>query len=36
MTSTSDFLTMLNSAGLVTATGIVVITGLAALLFRRW
>jgi hypothetical protein len=36
MTSTSDFLSMLNSAGLVAATGIVVITGLAALLFRRW
>jgi hypothetical protein len=36
MTNASEVLAMLNSAGLVAATGIVVITGLAALLFRRW
>jgi hypothetical protein len=36
MTSPSDLLAVLNSAGLVAATGVVVITGLAALLFRRW
>jgi hypothetical protein len=35
-TSWSDFLTVLNSAGLIAITGAVMIAGMATLLFRRW
>lgn len=34
--SWSEVLSVLNGAGLWAATGVVVVTGVAALLFRRW